>query len=381
MKKRGIFLIVDRAFDITSPFLHDYYYECMIYDMFNIKDNFIDFNKQTYKFDEKDKLWSKYKNKLIAQVFKEIHADFNNFLQNDVSKYQRGQGKELEDFDKMSNILNGIKGYKLQSNQFSMHLNLAEEITNKFKQMKILEIIELEQNISTGLNEIGESVKNKEIMKDFALIGDGLSETDKLRILLSLHSSIDIDEKSYFKMAESFKITEDQLKPARNLKWLGVEFGGSKGRRETKQSEKVQEFRTKTKKFNYNMCRSSPKLEAVVQACSNFQLSKEEFPFIEEPKDIPKSYKGFAINANRYGIDNENEKKPYLITFVLGGIAHNEICCLERLMNDKKLNHHLILGSTSIMNANEYINQLKNLPGPNENLAEIKLNSIEIKIN
>jgi len=281
----------------------------------------------------------------------------------------------------MSKVLHGIKGYQMQSKQFSMHLSLAEEITNKYKQMGILEIIELEQNISTGINESGSAINNKEIIKDFALIGERLNDTDKLRILLALHASIDIDEKSFLKMAESFKITEDQLKPARNLKWLGVDFGGSKGRRETKLSkEKIQEFRTKTKNFSYNICRSSPKLEAVVQACSNYQLSKGDFPFVEEPKDLPKSYKGFAINANRYGIDNETEKQPYLITFVLGGIAHNEICCLERLMSDKKLNHHLVLGSTSIMSAGEYINQLKNLPGPNENLVGIKLNSIEIKI-
>ena len=129
-EKRGILLIVDRAFDITSPFLHDYYYECMIYDMFKIKDNIIDFNKKEYKFDEKDKLWMKYKNKHIAEVFTELHQDFNAFMQSDISKMQRGQGNEMQDFEQMSKVLHGIKGYQMQSNQFKMHLDLAEEITN-----------------------------------------------------------------------------------------------------------------------------------------------------------------------------------------------------------------------------------------------------------
>lgn len=66
---------------------------------------------------------------------------------------------------------------------------------------------------------------------------------------------------------------------------------------------------------------------------------------------------------------------------MLGGISHNEICSLEKLAFDKKLNHHLVLGSTSIISAKEFIDQLNNLPGPNDNLAGLKLSSIEIKIN
>ena len=130
-EKRGILMIIDRAFDITSPFLHDYYYECMIYDMFNIKENIIELpaDKKSYKFDDKDKLWHRYKNKHIAEAFQDLQKDFNEFMQSDISKMQRGQGNDLQDFDQMSKVLHGIKGYQTQSNQFKVHLDLAEEIT------------------------------------------------------------------------------------------------------------------------------------------------------------------------------------------------------------------------------------------------------------
>lgn len=129
-EKRGILMIVDRAFDITSPFLHDYFYECMIYDMFNIKDNNLELpDKKYYKLDDKDKLWQRYKNKHISEAFQELQKDFNVFMQSDISKMQRGQGNDLQDFDQMSKVLHGIKGYQTQSNQFKVHLDLAEEIT------------------------------------------------------------------------------------------------------------------------------------------------------------------------------------------------------------------------------------------------------------
>lgn len=255
--------------------------------------------------------------------------------------------------------------------------------------MNMLDLIELEQDIATGINTSGATVSNKDIFNNLSLLGNKLDETDKLRLLLALHSSIDIEEKNFSKMADTFQINSDLLKAAKNLKWLGininkvgVDFGGSKGRREAKQSkEKIQEFKTKTKNIAYNICRSAPKLESVVHSCSQYQLSKTDFPFVEEPKDLPKPTKGYALNAGKFGIENENEKLPNLIVFVLGGISHNEICSLEKLSFDKKLNHHLILGSTSIISAKDFIDQLNNLPGPNDNLAGIKLNSIEIKIN
>lgn len=129
-EKRGILLVCDRTFDITSPFLHDYYYECMIYDLFNTKDNVTELpDKSSYKFDEKDRLWMKLKSMHIAEAFKELQTDFQNFAQSDISKMQRSGGNELQDFEQMSKILHGFKGYQTQSKQFKVHLELADEIT------------------------------------------------------------------------------------------------------------------------------------------------------------------------------------------------------------------------------------------------------------
>lgn len=83
-------------------------------------------------------------------------------------------------------------------------------------------MIELEQDIATGVNNSGSSVSNKDIFNNLSLLGTKLSETDKLRLLLALHSSIDIEEKNFFKMADTFQINQDLLKAAKNLKWLGM---------------------------------------------------------------------------------------------------------------------------------------------------------------
>jgi syntaxin-binding protein 1 len=130
-ENRGTILILDRTFDITTPFLHDYNYETMVYDLFDIKDGQISFKDskgmpQIHKLDDKDELWMKYKNKHMCSVFEEITKDFAQFMEGDASKIQ----KETTSFEEMSDVLQGMKGYKHKTACYSLHLKLCEDITS-----------------------------------------------------------------------------------------------------------------------------------------------------------------------------------------------------------------------------------------------------------
>lgn len=146
----------------------------------------------------------------------------------------------------------------------------------------------------------------------------------------------------------------------------------------------------KSKSLEYNITRSSPKLEGIVESCSKYELSRSDFPYVEEPKSLPNmKSKNYQISSNVFGSggDNEDEDQPNLIIFVLGGISHNEICALERLSTEKKINHHLVIGGTSILSASQYIDQLKDLSVPNdsygtdfEGAKNIELSDIELAV-
>ncbi len=130
-EKRGILLITDRTLDITTPLLHDYNYETMVYDLFNTNDNELEFNEKKQKLDEKDELWTKYKNKHMCVVFEELQKDFEEFMKSDLSKVNKTDN--VESFDEMANKLHNMKGYKTKTTQFGLHLKVAEEITNVIK--------------------------------------------------------------------------------------------------------------------------------------------------------------------------------------------------------------------------------------------------------
>jgi len=340
-----------------------------------VKDNQIETaGKKIHKFDENDKLWMKFKNKHIGDVFTQMHEDFKQFMDSDIGRIQRNQEMQ-PDFDQMSKILHRIKGYQTQAAQFKVHLDIAEEMNNKLKQNNLIELIELEQDMVTGVNSKGEKVSNKDITNMMTLMNEKISEQDKIRLLLTLYSTLDVEEKGFVKVAKSIGISPEQLRAVKGMKWLGVDFGASKAKRPEKlNKEQIKELKTRTKTITYNFCRSSPKLESVVMQCSMYQLNKNEFLWMEEPKELPKQQsKGLALSAEKYGVERSHEILPYLIVFVIGGIAHNEISALEKLHQERKLQHDLILGSTSIINANDFIEQLNRLPQPEESRFELKV--------
>lgn len=159
------------------------------------------------------------------------------------------------------------------------------------------------------------------------------------------------------------------------MEWLGISFSKSKTKNSRRESvlnkKEIKQFKMKSKSLNYNLMRSSPKIEGTVELCSRYELSKSEFPFVEEPKNLP------SVGAKRYGIntgifggaddEQDDQDNVNLIVFTIGGMSHNEISALERLVLDKRVNHRLIIGSTSIITAKDYIEQLKNLSLPYQN--------------
>ena len=44
--------------------------------------------------------------------------------------------------------------------------------------------------------------------------------------------------------------------------------------------------------------------------------------------------------------------------FCIGGLARNEIAAIDKLSKDNLVNHKIVLGSTSLINANEYMRNL-----------------------
>ena len=117
--------------------------------------------------------------------------------------------------------------------------------------------------------------------------------------------------------------------------------------------------------MSYSSLRSAPNISVIVEQASNFLLDKDKFPFRNWDKgEMPKFEKKFGTRNLFGGNDNNSgdltEMEP-LIIFNIVGLSHNEIASLEKLQKNNVVNHRIYIGSTCVLNATEYINQLKQI--------------------
>lgn len=367
LKKGGILLLTDRSIDVTSPLLHDYNFRALVYDLLEVKNNTLNINNKKIVLSDDDDLWHSYKVMHIAEVFDKLTKDIAEFQKSDIAKV--GNASNMDSFSDMHNVLNNMSSYKLKSTQLSNQLHLAEELNKKYKNNHINEIIELEQDIVSGEND-GGKINNRDIFKNFTITKSKLTNQreDFIRLLLTLYTSLSIDEKDFNFL--SGKLSEEESGVLRGLIKLGFDPKSSGKKNERRKTNLIREKvflvgENISKKITYSSLRSSPNITILAEQASNYLLDKDQFPFRNWDKgDLPKKEKKYGTK-NLFDTSSNKEadlsEMEPLIVFNIGGLAHNEISSLEKLQNSNVINHRIYIGSTDIINASEYMKQLREI--------------------
>ena len=367
LKKGGILLLTDRSIDVTSPLLHDYNFRALVYDLLEVKNNTLNINNKKIVLSDDDDLWHSYKVMHIAEVFDKLTKDIAEFQKSDIAKV--GNASNMDSFSDMHNVLNNMSSYKLKSTQLSNQLHLAEELNKKYKNNHINEIIELEQDIVSGEND-GGKINNRDIFKNFTITKSKLTNQreDFIRLLLTLYTSLSIDEKDFNFL--SGKLSEEESGVLRGLIKLGFDPKSSGKKNERRKTNLIREKvslvgKNISKKITYSSLRSSPNITILAEQASNYLLDKDQFPFRNWDKgDLPKKEKKYGTK-NLFDTSSNKEadlsEMEPLIVFNIGGLAHNEISSLEKLQNSNVINHRIYIGSTDIINASEYMKQLREI--------------------
>lgn len=133
---RVTILLVDRAQDPISPLMHDFFYQPMIYDLLDIKNNIAEYEdedksgKKIIKksiLTENDALFDKYRYKHIAEALDGIPVEFQLFVTNNATaKLQKGAMNEL-DLNKMSDIIKTMPQYNELLKNYTIHMRLIEK--------------------------------------------------------------------------------------------------------------------------------------------------------------------------------------------------------------------------------------------------------------
>ncbi|EEB90258.1 hypothetical protein MPER_11554 [Moniliophthora perniciosa FA553] len=165
-RQRATLIITDRSMDTVAPFLHEFTYQAMANDLLPIQDG----TKYTYKFQssvgsyedktatlsESDRVWTEVRHMHMREAIDKLMADFNKFLEeNAVFK-----GDGAANLNDMKEMLASLPQYQEQRENFSLHLNMAQECMAIFEKEKLPLVASVEQNCATGITAEGKSPKH-----------------------------------------------------------------------------------------------------------------------------------------------------------------------------------------------------------------------------
>ncbi len=176
---------------------------------------------------------------------------------------------------------------------------------------------------------------------------------------------------------------ERELRHIKALKIFNLFFSDKKTserRKDRMSKDEFKKFQKQNEQNNFLQLRSTNVLEEIVDKCSNEEL---DFPFIHKPNNFFKQSKvNILSNLKNLDLDDE-ESDCKVVLFVIGGVSINEIVSLENLMKSKGNKFKLIIGSTEILTAEKYIDQLSSMKSEADILMkeeEVKLKEIKIQI-
>ena len=400
-------LILDRSIDALTPLLHDFYYQPMLYDLLDIKNNICEYEieedlktepeeeekliqgqkikkkmimTKKVQLSEDDEIFLNYRYKHIAEVLEGIPKEFQKFVEtNSNAQFHQGAFSTDIDVEKMAEIVRAMPQYQQILNKYVLHMKLIERCYKVFESRDLKEVGELEQSLATGIDDEGHQTNSHKILKTLLkkLESVNVFELDKLRLALIAVICLDMVQKDKDKVIERFSF--DLKKIFQKLIWLGIDVSKNseaekKGRTTKKISENIRKMaKSRLSTATLDLCRYAGYLENFIpmvlqelNQSNDLNLPNFEKISINEQKtdvSVSNLSKSIRVNTNEIVLkevdyEEKNKESQKLIIFMTGGLSFSEIRALK---NMKTPNVILILGSTSLINARDYIEGLLNM--------------------
>ncbi|CAI2361486.1 unnamed protein product [Moneuplotes crassus] len=378
-KQKGTLLILDRSFDLTSPLLHDYSYECLVYenvtspegaDRIGTEEQKCSKSGRTEKIlSEQDHVWSQYKSEHFASAMISINEEVDAFIHENKNIGDLKRGNQLEVTD-LKDVISAMPKYQELLSIYSKHLNLCQFVDKNLKARKLIDLIRVEQLIISGLTDKGSEVSNRQIIKEINKIYKELHPEDHLRLILLYLVCYEISGKD----AKSLFSTLDHYgqETCENLKEIfGPSHSGLIRRRvPVMDSDEFRDYQDKLANTDYEILKSTPTITSLAKLASEDSLDVEDFPYIGpqpsngKPGKSKKEARLKFKDRNRWR--NKRKKKlssceNKLIIFIIGGISHHELVALNKLQSDHEVDCTIIPGGNMVFSPKEFIKQLHDL--------------------
>ena len=402
----SVLLLLDRSEDLASPLLHACNYQSLVNDLLEVKDNVVttDVNgkKTEVLLSQKDELWVKFKHQHIAEVIDGLTAYLSDFKArhkgvsalNNKGAAGKGTGDSSnsdaasQSVADLGAVVKAMPEYQAQLAMYSLHNSLASKCT-KMLQAKdgalLNQINDVEQTLVTGFDQDGAPLKMQSVldaMMDSLMAGD-LSFKLRLTLLLVATQREKLKDADLDRACAMAGFAEEDKAVITNLQSL---LGGGSSSSPQTPGGQVEAAGGNTKKkglffsprslfgpsptsgaankpevFDYPSARFTPPLKPIVNELANDKLSTTDFPKV--PGQENQSNAAAAPQSMRRAPGWAAKKSAFSggrnFVFVAGGVTHAEMKAAADV--SAATNKEVILGGTSILTPNEYLNALREI--------------------
>jgi len=276
------------------------------------------------------------------------------------------------DSKKLLQAARDMPQYQALIKQYNTNINLAHQLLTVFKQYGLQDVVDLEQDIATGIDNSGHEcnrVKIQQRLSNEVLLKSDIPQELKLRLfMLYIIAQGGMKPNERKNLIEQCKFDDIANNIIFNFGALGVALQNERpveGHKNKEYWQGVQKEAKSKAQNSQTITRYMSYFEWILAQHSNGKLSTNDFPWISEPDEKDSSSSKTATSYRRprkqapQGQPNNKKEEfvnPRIIIYVLGGVSYSEIRATYQL--SEELKRDIYVGSTVIINPQKYLELL-----------------------
>ncbi|XP_021901873.1 SNARE-interacting protein KEULE-like isoform X2 [Carica papaya] len=408
-------IILDRSVDQIAPIIHEWTYDAMCRDLLNMEGNKYVHEvpgkaggqpeKKEVLLEEHDHIWLELRHAHIADASERLHEKMTNFVsKNKAAQIQHGSrdGGELSTRD-LQKMVQALPQYSEQIDKLSLHVEIAGKINRIIREQGLRELGQLEQGLVFG------DVGMKDVIKYLSSKEDATRE-NKLRLLMVLAAIYPekFDGEKGQNLMKLAKLPPDDMNAVNNMRLIAPPADAKKGssgaftlKFDIHKKRAVRKDRTGEEE-TWQLSRFYPMIEELVEKLSKGELSKDDYPCMNDPSP---SFHGTSHSASatqasgahsmrsrrtptwarprnsddgyssdsvlRHASSDCKKMGRRIFVFIVGGATRSELRVCYKLTT--KLKREVVLGSSSLDDPPQFITKLKLLTAHELSLDDLQI--------
>lgn len=383
-RERGQMLILDRTFDPLTPLMHEYTYSAMVNDLLSVEDNVIAYSTTTNKgtkelkealLGESDALWTELRYYHIAKVIAIIKERMSDIIQTNAGALSKQGGGSLS-ITEMAAAVKELPEYRQTMSKLSQHVSIAQQCMDAFGKLGLMQMSQLEQTMSTGVDEDGKEVKGAKLIEllKTALTASGLKEEQKIRLLsIFVVSQRGATPEEKRQLVQASRLSGDDQQIILNLERLCLPVqtaqsatGKAAGNIFTSLFKGRAPTHAATAEGEYADTRHVGQLKGLLEQLINGDLPIAKYSSLGpslnsgDGKSMAKSVRrNVGANAKFGRREQGSYNGGRFISFIAGGVAYSELRVAHDLMTEK--NKEILIGGTHLINPTQFIYDVSDL--------------------